>query len=156
MKTRFITEDEANLLSAKEEGHFYDRKALAISGKKIQKITVAYANADGGEVLIGLADDKEQPDALKRWHGASKPEDFNPHLQALFEVKPSLDVRYELLSCDTKVGLVLRVQVEKSSQVHHTADQTVYQRLGAQSLPISDPQKIMELSFAKGFTSFED
>lgn len=32
----------------------------------------------------------------------------------------------------------------------------MYQRHGAQSLPIKDPQKILELSFAKGATSFED
>ncbi len=32
----------------------------------------------------------------------------------------------------------------------------MYQRYGTQSLPIKDPQKIVELSFAKGATSFED
>ena len=46
--------------------------------------------------------------------------------------------------------------IEKSSEVHKTADGTVYQRHGAQSLPIKDPQQITQLSFAKGATSFED
>ena len=32
----------------------------------------------------------------------------------------------------------------------------MYQRYGAQSLPIDDPQKITELAFAKGASSFED
>jgi ATP-dependent DNA helicase RecG len=61
-----------------------------------------------------------------------------------------------VLTCPTKPGYVLRVAIEKSPVVHKTSDGTVYQRHGAQSLPIDDPQLIVELSFAKGATSFED
>ncbi|HJT26926.1 MAG TPA: ATP-binding protein [Pyrinomonadaceae bacterium] len=68
----------------------------------------------------------------------------------------SLDLRYEFLKCESLPGYVLRVQIEKSQEVHRTADDKVYQRYGAQSLPLKDPQKITELSFAKGATSFED
>ena len=46
--------------------------------------------------------------------------------------------------------------VEKTAEVHKTSDGMVYQRYGAQSLPVSDPQKITELAFAKGASSFED
>jgi len=60
------------------------------------------------------------------------------------------------LKSEKKPGLCLRVQIEKSSEVHKTSDGTVYQRYGAQSLPIKDPQKITELTFAKGAASFED
>lgn len=67
-----------------------------------------------------------------------------------------MDLRYEFLKSEAKPNYVLRVLVEKSQEVHLTADETVYQRYGAQSLPIKDPQKITELSFAKGATSFED
>jgi ATP-dependent DNA helicase RecG len=54
------------------------------------------------------------------------------------------------------LGYVLLVRIEKSSVVHHTADNTVYVRIGAQSLPVKDPQRVMELQFAKGAVSFED
>ncbi len=156
MKTRIITEAEAVEISKREESHFFDRKAVEIKGKKVQKIAVAFSNADGGEFVVGIADDKDEPDPKKRWQGASKIEDLNSHLQAIFEVTPSLDLRYEILKCENKPGYVLRIQVEKSSEVHKISDGTVYQRHGAQSLPISDHNKIMELSFAKGATSFED
>ena len=46
--------------------------------------------------------------------------------------------------------------IEKGSRVVSTADGTVYQRQGAQSLPVRDPERIQQLSFAKGATSFED
>lgn len=156
MRTRVISEDEALALSSREESHFFDRKAVGISGRGIQKVVVAFANADGGEILIGIADDKAEPDPHERWQGASKLEDLNAHLQSIFDVKPSLDLRYEFLKCEGKPGYVLRVQIEKSQEVHKTADESVYQRYGAQSLPVKDPQRITELSFAKGATSFED
>jgi len=156
MHTRIISVEEALDLSTREESHFFDRKAAAVSGKKIQKIGVAFANADGGEFVIGIADDGDEPNPGLRWQGADKIEDLNSQLQALFEIKPSLDLKYEILKCEEKQGLVLRVQIEKSSEVHQTADNTVYQRYGAQSLPIKDPQKITELTFAKGASTFED
>lgn len=156
MYTRIITDEEVLALTSRDESHFFDRKAAPISGKKVQKIGVAFANADGGEFVIGIADDKEEPKPIKRWQGVEKLEDLNGHLQALFEITPNLDLRYEVLKCDSKPGHVLQVFIEKSSEVHKTADSTVYQRHGAQSLPLKDPQKITELAFAKGASSFED
>lgn len=156
MRTRIIAEDEVMALSTREESHFYDRKAKEIKSAKIQRIAVAFANADGGEFVVGIADDKDEPDPTKRWQGAEDLEQLNTHLQVLFSVTPALDVRYEILRCDKRPGLVLRVMIEKTAQVHKTSDGTVYQRYGAQSLPISDPQKITELAFAKGASSFED
>lgn len=156
MRNIRISDDDADRLSRAQEGHFLDRKALAISGKKVQKVTVAFANADGGELYVGIADDKDQPDPLKRWNGATKPEDVNGLLQALFEVTPTLHMTYDALFCDIYQGYVLRVAVEKSSEVHRTSDNKVYQRFGAQSLPIDDPQRVLELSYAKGAASFED
>ncbi|MBA2880901.1 putative HTH transcriptional regulator [Desulfosalsimonas propionicica] len=156
MNIKSIETHEADDLSTREESHFFDRKSFLIKGAKVQKIAVAYANGDGGEFIIGIADEKEEPNPAKRWQGASKIEDLNSHLQVIFEVTPSLDLKYEILKCDEKPGYALRVLVEKSSEVHKTADGTVYQRHGAQSLPIKDPEKITQLSFAKGATSFED
>ena len=43
MDTKVISEADALLLSSKQENHFYDRKAAAISGAKLQKIAVAFA-----------------------------------------------------------------------------------------------------------------
>src|SRR3989304_2296582 len=156
MNTKTIVLKEADDLSSREESHFFDRKSVLLKGAKVQKIAVAFANADGGEFIIGIADEKEEPDPSKRWKGASKIEDLNSHLQALFDITPSLDLKYEILKCEDKSGYTLRVLIEKSAEVHKTADGTVYQRQGAQSIPIKDPERIMQLSFAKGATSFED
>lgn len=155
MRNVKITKEDALNISHRDEGHFFDRKSLAISGQKLQKIGVAFANADGGEVVVGIKDDREEPDPQLRWCGANKEEDFNGHLQALFEVQPTLNLTNEVLFCEGKPGYVLRVNVDKSPQVHKTPGNKVYQRYGAQSLPL-DPQQIIDLSFAKGSSSFED
>lgn len=156
MKIRKLTKPEAFAIASREESHFFDRKAKEISGKKIQKIAVAFANADGGEFYIGLADDDDAPDPQDRWQGTTKLEDLNGQLQSLFSLAPALDLRYEILACDGLPGYVLRVNVEKGSDLYRTADGTVYQRHGAQSLPISDPEKLAQLQFAKGAVSYED
>lgn len=156
MKKKEITVDEANILSERDEDHFYDRKALAIRGAKVQKIAVAFANADGGEFIIGIADNEDQPDATKRWQGANQIEDFNSHVQALSEINPSLDFSCTFLHSNGKPGMAMLVRVEKSSAALSTSDNSVYQRMGAQSIKITDKQKIIELNFAKGASSFED
>jgi ATP-dependent DNA helicase RecG len=151
-----ITEKDVAVLMSRDEDHFFDRKALASSGRTVQKIAVAFANADGGEFVVGIADDEEEPVVDDRWRGAGKIEDFNAHLQALSEIKPTLDAEYSIYDAPGRTGLVLLARIEKSAEVHQTADGTVYVRKGAQSLPIRDQQRILDLQFAKGAVSFED
>ncbi len=155
MKERKISENDALVLCRRAEGHFFDRKALMISGQKLQKIVVAFANADGGEVVVGIADDKDEPDPAKRWSGYKTVEQFNGHLQAIHQLNPSVDARYEFLKADNRDTFVLHIFLERSADVNRTADGKVYQRAGAQSLPLM-PEQITELGFAKGARSYEN
>lgn len=156
MTRKTLSANDAAVMVTRDEDHFFDRKALAASGKTLQKIAVALANADGGDFAVGIADDQEEPVPDKRWKGAAKVEDFNGHLQAISEIKPALAAEYSILDAPGRQGLVLLVRVEKTSDVHQTADGSVYVRKGAQSLPLKDQQRILELQFAKGAASFED
>ncbi len=156
MIRKVLTVEEASELARRNEDHFFDRKALAASGRTIQKIAVALANSDGGEFVVGIADDEDEPTPDRRWQGASKVEDFNGHLQALSEIRPSLPADHSFWEAPGRAGLVLLVRVEKSSEVHQAADSIVYVRKGAQSLPVRDQQRILELQYAKGAASFED
>jgi ATP-dependent DNA helicase RecG len=124
--------------------------------RAIQKIAAAFANADGGELIIGIRDKGAGLLLNERWEGIDDIEKLNGHIQALFEVKPALDVRYEFLKREGVSGYALRVLVEKGTQVCTTADGTIYVRQGAQSLPIREPERIQQLSFSKGAVSFED
>ena len=156
MKTKDISLEDAIFMIEKNESHFFDHKSIAVNGAKVQKICVAFANADGGEFVIGIKDIKEEPDTNKRWEANHKVEDFNSHLQAISEIIPTLDFSCTFLNSTEFSGLVMLVRVDKSSVVHRTAKNEVYQRKGAQSLKLVDEQKTLELQFAKGATSFED
>lgn len=151
-----IADESADTLCSRPEGDFFDRKALGIDGRAIQKIVVAFANSDGGEVAVGIADTNQEPDTEKRWQGADTPETFNPLLQAVFELDPAAPFRHEFVQHPERRGIVLRLFVDKSGDVCKTAAGTVYQRVGAQCLPIRDPQRIAQLAFAKGARSYED
>jgi ATP-dependent DNA helicase RecG len=156
MREKTVAEKDKLDLSTRKESHFFDRKAKEIDGKKIQKIAVALANADGGDFVIGIKDDKEEANPLDRWDGANDKEYFNKVFQNILEIKPTIPYTPTFLLDPKTSSYVLVITIEKSEKVHYTSDNTVYVRVSAQSIPIKDPQRIQELSFAKGESSFED
>lgn len=155
MRTTEIDDDELDAILERDESHFFDFKDSSVSGKSVQKIAVAFSNADGGEFIIGIRD-KKDANGRDRWEGIASIEDMNGYLQAVFEISPALDVRYEFLKRRQAKGYALRVLVEKGSQVSTTSAKNVFVRQGAQSLPITDLSRIQQLSYAKGASSFED
>jgi len=155
MEERIVTEKEIIDLASRDENHFYDNKAFEIKGDKIQKIAVAFANADGGEFIIGIKDKKEEIDPILRWQGIEDIESFNFVFQNLNELSPTVPHSFEFLK-DEKGKYALRITIEKSESVHKTANNTIYVRKSAQSLPLKDPAQIQALSYAKGESSYED
>ena len=155
MKKRELTEKEILDFSDRDESHFYDNKAFEIKGDKIQKIAVAFANSDGGEFIIGIKDKKDEPDKTKRFQGIDDMEAFNFVFQNLTTLSPTIPHNYEFL-VNKNGKYALRIIIEKSDSVHKTANNTVYIRKSAQSLPLKDPAQIQALSYAKGESSYED
>jgi ATP-dependent DNA helicase RecG len=125
MKTILISDAEFAEIANRDESHFFDIKESEVSGKSVQKIAAAFSNADGGEVIIGIKDKKTGASLDDRWEGIADIEKLNGHLQALFEVKPALDIKYEFLKRNKGDGYALRVLVEKGTQVCATADGTI-------------------------------
>ena len=155
MKKRELTNKEILDFSDRDESHFYDNKAFEIKGDKIQKIAVAFANSDGGEFIIGIKDKKDEPDKIKRFQGIEDMESFNFVFQNLTSLNPTIPHSYEFL-LDKNGKYALRIIIEKSDSVHKTANNRVYIRKSAQSLPLKDPAQIQALSYAKGESSYED
>jgi ATP-dependent DNA helicase RecG len=156
LKTVQLSDEDLEGMIVRDESHFFDVKAHAASGKVVQRIAVAFSNADGGELIIGIKDKKEGTTLDERWEGIESIEKLNGHLQAMFEVKPALDISHEFIRRKKASGYALRVIIEKGAQVCATADGTVYIRRGAQCLPVKDPERIQQLNFAKGASTFED
>lgn len=151
-----ISIKDADKIIEKEESHFYDFKSKEVSGTKIQKIAVAFANADGGEVFVGIKDIKDEAITSKRWDGMASMEDYNSILSSLMLITPTLDVSKIFITCSEYSGYVLNIKVEKSSQVHCTSSNEYYLRNGAQSLKLTTNEQITDLKFAKGTVTYEN
>lgn len=156
VKVSEITDKQLLEVLSYTEGHFLDLKAKEIRPAKLTKTISAFANADGGELYIGIAENVSLPFPHK-WDGFAKPEEANGHLQ-IFETLFPLgeDYLYTFLSHPKQSGLVLQVAVRKTKAVVKASDGIPYIRRGAQSLPVDTQAKLALLERNKGITSFEN
>lgn len=151
-----ITDKQLQEVLCYTEGHFLDLKSKDVRPAKLSKAISAFANADGGELYIGIAENTILPFPHK-WDGFEKPEDANGHLQAFENLFPlGEDYQYNFLSHPSRTGLVLQVTVRKTRRVVKGSDGIPYLRRGAQSLPVDTSAKLALLERNKGITSFEN
>jgi len=151
---RKISADQRELILRIEEGHFADVKATDIAPGKLTRTITAFANADGGELYVGIAEDKAT--STRTWQGFSSAEAANGHVQAFEPLFPlGNDFDYFFLECEGERGLVLQVQVRKTVDIKRASDGQVYLRRGAQNLPVASPAALKQLEYTKGLASFE-
>lgn len=159
MEKKLISKQEAINIIKENESHFLDLKSKDITGKKLQRVVTSFANADGGEVYVGIMDEKEQvQEIFNRWNGFENQEQMNQLIQSItLDIEPAIhtDIEFYEVREQTGHGLVLKITVFKSAEVHYTPDNKVFVRKGAQSLPITGDQ-ITNLKLSKGLISFED
>jgi ATP-dependent DNA helicase RecG len=150
---REISAADVKKLRDLSEGHFSDAKRVAIAPAKQSKTISAFANADGGELFIGLAEIANKP---FDWSGFSDPEDANGHIQLFEQLFPlGTGFDYEFLKAQRQRGLVLHITVAKASRVVHASDGNPYVRRGAQNLPVDTDEKLKNLERDKGLSSYE-
>jgi ATP-dependent DNA helicase RecG len=138
-----------------EEGHFFDIKAIEITPAKLTKAISAFANADGGELFVGV--DEKKTRKSREWRGFATPEAANAHIQVCESLFPlGQDFAYEFLRPPSKgLGLVLHLTIQKTREMKKASDRLPYVRRGAQSLPVNTAEALDLLSRNKGITSFE-
>ena len=154
IEQQLVNVDQVNKLFSKGEGHFCELKSKDIQPKRLTKTMSAFANADGGELYVGI---DEVTKGVYKWNGFDRIEDANGHLQALEEKFPhGVSCHYSLLRCVPLPGLVLFCDVEKTADIKADFDNTPYLRRGAQNLPQNSPEKLERLKYSKGIISYED
>lgn len=155
IEIRDLAVSEAKTIRSLTEGHFSDAKALEIAPAKLSKAISAFANADGGDLFVGLREDKQA--GTFDWKGFASPEDANGHIQLfekLFPLGTGFD--YEFLQAPRHAGLVLHITIAKSAIVIKASDGIPYLRRGAQSLPVNTEAALKQLERDKGLTSYEN
>lgn len=154
-----VGDEEVSDLCTRQEDDFFDRKSARIKPHQIQDVAVAFANAEGGTIVVGIEDanPEKYPNPFDRWQGAEAIENYNPIISNLSSLNPSIDYEHKFLYWEGgyKRAYVLRLIIRKSQKVHETAKGEVLLRRGAQSQTLRG-FKVQELMRAKGVTSEED
>lgn len=149
-----LTQPEATKLLNLQECHFADLKAIEIAPAKLTRTLSAFANAEGGELFVGVDEHKHR---LRRtWRGFDRIEDANGVIQAFEQFFPlSEECAYGFLQSPTEPGYVLKIEIRKSRDVKFASDGKAYIRRGAQNLPVDTEESLTRLRRNKGITSFE-
>ncbi|WHT19807.1 ATP-binding protein [Crossiella sp. CA-258035] len=150
-----VTQGEITRVLTLEEGHFADLKAIEVAPSKLSRSIAAFANTDGGELYIGIDEDKGEN--KRKWRGFSQIEDANGHIQAFEDLFPlGQYFSYEFLKkASGRDGLVLRVNIQKSKDIKKATDGNPFIRRGAQNIPVRTEEALQVLNRNKGITSFE-
>ena len=129
-----ISDLQAQKLIAIDEGQFADVKSVEITPASLTKTISAFANADGGDLYIGIAEVGRS--RSRSWAGFGSQENANGHLQIFEQLFPlGTDFQYEFLRCDAQPGLVLHVQVNKTHSILPASNNLPYVRREAQNFP---------------------
>ncbi|MFY2595755.1 ATP-binding protein [Achromobacter xylosoxidans] len=152
IEDRQLSDTELQRLLNNEEDHFFDVKGKDILPSKLQETFVAFANADGGELYVGIEDKKNKHDRVRPF--ANK-EDANAILAVLLEqTAPAVEnVSIEFLQL-TKGGWILHVSIPKSPKVHYTSSGDCFVRLNAGKVKIKG-ERVTSLAYSKGSAPYE-
>ena len=140
-------------LQTQPEGQQFDRKSFRIEAKTLAVIAVAFANADGGDIAIGIEDNGR----ITGINGN------DVHLNELLRVPfdfcvPSVQADVKFLDCNDVNGNPNRVMVmhiEPSMKVHSNQSDEAFYRVGDKSKKLNFEMR-MQLFYAKGGRYYED
>lgn len=149
-----LSHEEVSKIFALLEGHFCDFKGKGIAPSKLTRSISAFANADGGELYVGI--DEPSAGGPKSWNGFDSIESANGLIQAINSVLPlGQGVRMTFLTAEQRLGLLLQIEVFKSREIIKSTGGDVYVRRGAQNLPVNNTDDLERLRLNKGLASFE-
>ena len=140
-------------LTKENEGQYLDRKSARIKPIDIARHLVAFANANGGVLVIGIEDNGE----ITGFNNNSK--SINEFLEIPFSAcKGRIKVDHEIrkVTIGLKQDSILLLFVEPSdNSVIKTSDDKVYLRVGDKSKLLNHEQ-VTQLEYDKGERVFED
>mgnify|MGYP000793657255 FL=1 len=115
----------------KKEDQTFDRKSARKDPKGLSNHVVAFANADGGTLVIGIEDDST----------VTGIDDYQNNINDILRVpfdycKPSIRITTETIDCvdkDGKPNHLLVISIPQSSELHANQQDDVYYRMGDKS-----------------------
>lgn len=150
-----IDDTQAAAILATQENYLNDIKAREIKPAKLSETISAFANATGGDVYIGIGENKN--DDTRTWLGFDDPEQANDISHVLFQAHPfGNHIKLEFLSNRNQTGLVLHITVKKVKEVVKSSSGDIFVRVNAGKQKIDTPDKLKRLDLDKGIITFEN
>lgn len=144
-----LKEQEVAYLVTEPEGQTLEWKSARIHPRDLATTFVAFANADGGRLLIDIEDDG----TVSRLDPITDREQVERRLRAAYEYcTPSVQIEYQFVPYRGDQVLVIDVPV--SSRVHDHSNGRVYLRVLDRDQPLS-ADETLRVAFAKGQASYE-
>ena len=136
-----IDDAQAANIIAIQENYLNDIKAREIKPAKLSETISAFSNATGGDVYIGIGEDKVA--RTRSWRGFDDPEHANDIFHVLFQAQPfGNHVKFEFLTNKTLPGLVLHITVKKVKEIVKSSSGEVFVRVNAGKQKIDTPEKL--------------
>ena len=140
-------------LKTAKENQTFDRKSIRIKPKALAIPMVAFANADGGTIVIGINDNGE----IEGIKGYEKK--VNEILRTGYDFcKPTVQFDYEKLNCKDSTGKenqILVLNIHQSHEIHSNQKDEVYYRVGDKSKKLTFEERL-QLTYDKGEIFYED
>ena len=142
-----------------QEWSTFECKRAAIDPSKLLEVVVAFANTEGGFIVVGL-EDPQKADGEKRLIGISEnPDNISNFLKLIEkEIEPPLNLwtKFELdiTNIIGQPDKLFVISVKKSNDVHSLKKGDTFVRKGRQNVKIGSTE-IMRLKYEKGAIKFE-
>lgn len=143
-----------------QEWHKFECKRAAVQPFKLLETIVAFANTEGGYLVIGL-EDPSKADGLKRLIGISENLDNVSEFLKLIEkeIDPPLRLfthfELEITNIHKAQDKLIVLDIKKSNDVHSLKKGDTFVRRGNQNIKIGSTE-IIRLKYEKGSIRFED
>ncbi|MEN5243001.1 ATP-binding protein [Pseudomonas atacamensis] len=150
-----LSKDQAQNIIAIQESFLNDIKAKEIKPAKLSETISAFANAAGGDVYIGISENKA--DGGRSWDGFDDPEAANDVSHVLFQAHPfGNHLKFEFLKSADHHGYVLHITIKKVKEIVKSSSGDIYIRVNAGKQKIDTPEKLKRLELDKGIVTFEN
>ena len=137
-----------------KEDQTFDCKSIQIDPKTLAITIVAFANADGGTIAIGVSDKTRKIEGVDQ-----HTEKLNELLRVPLDFcNPSVPITSDLLPCTDKDGddnHILLMYIPASSELHANQADEAYMRVGDKSRKLTFEERI-QLMYDKGERYYED
>ena len=141
-------------ITTRKEDQTFDCKSIQIEPKALAVPIVAFANADGGVIAIGVSDKTRKIEGIDQ-----HTEKLNELLRVPFDFcNPSVPVTCSYLPCTDKDGnenRILLMEIPASSSLHTNQADEAFMRVGDKSRKLTFDEPV-QLMYDKGERYYED